>query len=708
MTSRPNAAAAAAGAAALGLAAVSTQTSARATTATAQRISNAAAMAATTDIPDVVISGAMAQFVPGSRVEAVFHVHVLGNPFDDTENNLQAVFVEPDNSRVAVPAFFDGDDTWRARIWPQTPGTYRLVEVTRNGARLPGAVACACRVERDQLPSRHGYVRRDPRQFARFAFDDGSVYYPFGEDVAWQNGPPVPAIFDHMGVVGENWARVWMNHWDGKNLDWPTPAGGLGTLSLDVARKWDGILQAAERNDIYVQMTLQHHGQYSSTVNPNWGENPWNKANGGFLATPEEFFTDPKAITLTKAKYRYIIARWGYSPHLMAFELFNEVQFTDAIRNHHPETVAAWHGDMAAFIRAQDPYHHLITTSSDTGIPGLFDHMDYIQEHTYPPDVISATQSIHPSEWQRPAFFGEIGSGGRVRDSNDLVHGILWGSMMSEASGTAQYWEWDRIERDNLYPQYAAAAQFLRLTGLPQRVARMHSIVVGMDTRDHGRLAFGPGGGWGSAKTTTYPILPSGAVPGAESMPSFVQGTTHADMASKADFPVDMAVPGTFSVTLGQIAKSGAHPVIRVDGATAAEKDYPAGDRDQNTSDVLSASVPAGHHVIELTNTGPDWVRAASFSLSPFGPTLAVLGKADDDSAALWIRSTEPDDAPRTGRVTIPAGLGSGTYDVTWFDTATGAPLSHETLHVEADQPAELHTPPITHDIAVFLHRTGK
>jgi hypothetical protein len=100
-----------------------------------------------------------------------------------------------------------------------------------------------------------------------------------------------------------------------------------------VARRWDTIVEAADKNGIFFPDGLQHHGQYSTRTNPNWGENPWNAANGGFLAKPEDFFTDARAKALTKAKYRYIIARWGYSPSILAWELFNEVQYTDAARD---------------------------------------------------------------------------------------------------------------------------------------------------------------------------------------------------------------------------------------------------------------------------------------------------------------------------------------------------------------------------------------
>jgi hypothetical protein len=56
-----------------------------------------------------------------------------------------------------------------------------------------------------------------------------------------------------------------------------------------------------------------------------WKISPYNKANGGPAATPTEFFTSKKAQLRYKDKLRYIIARWGYSTHIAAWELFNEI-----------------------------------------------------------------------------------------------------------------------------------------------------------------------------------------------------------------------------------------------------------------------------------------------------------------------------------------------------------------------------------------------
>ena len=70
------------------------------------------------------------------------------------------------------------------------------------------------------------------------------------------------------------------------------------------------MVEGAEKNDIYFQLVLQHHGQYSSAsgykyshnVNPNWEQNPYNVKNGGFLKNPEDFFTDPQARAADQAQ----------------------------------------------------------------------------------------------------------------------------------------------------------------------------------------------------------------------------------------------------------------------------------------------------------------------------------------------------------------------------------------------------------------------
>ena len=140
-----------------------------------------------------------------------------------------------------------------------------------------------------------------------------------------------------MHAAGLNWTRIWSNSWDGKNPYVPQSTATkipLGTMYEPALDRWDMILNECEKDDIKFQFVLFHHGEFSTTTDPNWREHPWNKANGGFLADPTDFFINPQAKELSKEWFRYAVARWGHSPAIMAWELFNEVQWVDAAKLH--------------------------------------------------------------------------------------------------------------------------------------------------------------------------------------------------------------------------------------------------------------------------------------------------------------------------------------------------------------------------------------
>lgn len=643
------------------------------------------------------------------KLEASFELpDISGNPFDYIQNDVQVTFKRPDDKTDAVPAFFDGGATWRVRYTPQLPGRYVIAQVTRNGVKAapkglnPGAFTVT------GVPGA-GFIRRDPAHPTCFAFDNGAVYYPLGNDAAWRSGPgeDVPDLLAKMGAAGENWARVWMCHWDGKNLDWPAVPGNLAALNLTVARHWDAIVEAAEQNGIYLQITLQHHGQYSTQVDPNWNENPWNQRNGGFLATPEAFFTDTHARALTRAKFRYILARWGYSSHVMAWELFNEVEGTDAIHKGKDAEVTAWHREMAAFLRAQDTNHHLVTTSSDLKIPGLYDGMDYIQPHSYSPDPLSAILALKPATFDRPAFYGEIGPSGNSRSDKDFLNTVLWSSLMSESSGTAQYWFWDRMAAQHLYDSYRSITGFLKASKLIGK-SELQTARLPVTTEEGGALSFGPGGGWETAAKTDYLVTPSGEVEGIGSMPAYFQGKAHHEMFPNLGFQVDYLKAGEFRVAVRQIARSGAHLILKVDGQPVAEHTFPAGNQDQNVNAVLTAPVPAGKHRVTIENDGADWVVLSRFTLTPYGSALKALGKGDANHAAFWIYRSSPTESTEgtVGQMTLPA-LSPGIYTLAWWDVDTGKEIATEPLIVREGEPTVVKLRPVKTTLAGYVIRSA-
>ena len=639
-------------------------------------------------------------------IEVSFQLpHIQGNPFDYTENDVLVTFSTPGGRNIKIPAFFDGDTTWKARYTPETSGRVEVAQITLNGNPVTPEKLSKREFQVAGTPA-PGFIRIDPSDGERFRYENGSSFFPLGHNQAWGNGTAgdIENRLEKMGKAGENWSRIWMDAWDGKNLDWlPNGSLPLGQLSLEVARKWDAIVAAADKNNIHFQLVLQHHGQYSTQTDSNWAQNPWNKKNGGFLSTPDEFFTNPRAIALTKAKYRYIIARWGYSPAIMAWELFNEVQYTDAIVHHHEDEVAAWHREMAHFIRQQDPYKHLITSSSSMDLSTVWQDMDYLQPHAYPPDAMAAAQPP-AADRHRPIFFGEFGPSRAMGEkTRQWYHDAIWAGLLGSRSGAAQLWDWDTIDRLDLYSDYHAAAAYLAASGLASR-GRLGTAEPTVVTPAHAALAISPGGGWATAKQTDFVVLPSGYVAGFATLPSYLQGVAHKAMLPVVRLNVDYPSAGTFRVEMDQVSASGAHVVVRVDGTTAASKDVSGEGRQHDIRDAIEVKLAAGPHKLEVENDGPDWVRVDRFVLDPYAPALAVIGRAGTDFAALWITNRNVS-SPVKGRITLPA-MKPGEYKLVWWDTYEGHMLQEESLRVAPGHQASFDTPTVARDVAAYIERT--
>ena len=574
------------------------------------------------------------------KFEASFTLpNQTGNPFDPAENDVQVLFTGPSRRSVATPAFWDGD-RWRVRYAPYAPGAYRL-SVRRGGAAFTPKDLTSNRFR--CIPSSSpGFIRRDMLTAQRFVFSNGRTYYPLGMNVAWtgQKTGDYPEIFQEMGAAHMNWARLWMTYWDGKALDWSqdkakNPARGF--FLLDTARKWDTILDAAEQNGVYVQMTLQHHGQYTERVDPNWKDNPFNVKNGGFLAQPADFFTDPEARRLTRAKYRYIAARWGYSSHLLSFELFNEVQNIEEVKNRFGDVVA-WHKEMAATLRSVDVNHHLITTSyTSPGEPLAEIGLDYDQPHEYTGDLVSYFANLKAGD--KPLFTGEWGPSDTKSDMTEqMLHDGLWASLLAPTAGSGQFWYWDNVIPNHWWPEFTSASEFHHTLGLSEGEAGMTRVSARLQSSGaFGDLTFGPHDGWSTATRDIVIVPAGGEAPDMTGIPSFIQGSNHRDMFPKPiTLVLDCPSPCRFTLDLGTVAKAGAHPTVTLDGVLAAETDFPATDADHSAGRSLSAELTSGPHKIALFNTGSDWVVMSRIAVSRYAPPVAVLAKGNSKRVLFW------------------------------------------------------------------------
>jgi hypothetical protein len=652
-----------------------------------------------------------------SKIEASFNINSLAtDPFDYTVTDVRVQILQPDNSIVSLPAFFDGGTTWRVRHTPTMAGTYTVSGVTLNGGTISVTGLTPSSWAVTGFPAGAGYIRVDTNNPRRFITSNGRRFFPVGENMAWSSpGANALNIFPKMGAAHENWSRVWMTHFYqgnglGLNLDWPLVNNTFGQLSITNAQNWDAIVAAADQAGIHFQMTLQHHGQYSSIpisdTDPNWEQNPYNTANGGFLSSATNFFTDATARSLTKRKLRYAVARWGYSPAIMAWELFNEVQFTDAGSLNQWGNIEAWHNEMASFLRSQDSYRHLITTSSLLNEP-IWDETDYYTHHDYPSDLISGirdAQDITGSQPVAPDFSSECGI-----DFTPHV-GIsppIWAGIMADQSAAAMPWYWDTIDPNNDYFLIQAAADFVKMSGLADQdaLAKSTPSISGGAT---GPLAFAFGGGFNAAMQDTFTVGTS-APDGAGTTPPYLQGNFHRSFTPNGyTFSVNYPAVGTFSIQILTIAAAGAGLEIFLDGTLQTNISFPSTSGDTATNFTASISVSPGAHTINITNPGQDWIDLGNITLNPYVSALSAYAVGTNNWQALWLWNRNTVFATNVtgsivGTVQV-AGLNPGVYAGTWWDTFGAGAISNFSFTItSATVPVTLATPPILRSVALYV-----
>jgi len=430
------------------------------------------------------------------RLDITASVEVaIENPFDPADIDVSALFTTPSGRGLRVAGFYlenftrklveakevlepSGAPTWMVRFTPMELGEHAVRLTVNDGGLEASSEAYAFEV----TPSANrGFLRLDGEDPRYFRFDNAEPAFLIGHDVCWYGSRGTydyDSWFGKMAANGESLTRIWMAPW-AFGIEWKR----LGYYDQAEAWKLDYVLSLAESLGIYVELCLINHGQFSTRVNPNWDGNPYNARNGGPLSWPEGFWTSPDAARLFKNRLRYIVARWGYSPAVLAWEFWNEAELTDAYRS---GVSAEWHGQMGRYLKQLDPYGHMVSTSFadpayDDAVWSL-DVIDFTQIHSYGErDMVQEFPGIVASRLERfkkPALVAEFASDWRWEGSPEYlkdvegveIHDGIWATALSGSASTAMLWWWDNyIDPYGLYYHYRALSSFLqgiRLSGL--------------------------------------------------------------------------------------------------------------------------------------------------------------------------------------------------------------------------------------------------
>eukprot|EP01006_Ploeotia_vitrea_P067016 TRINITY_DN96232_c0_g1_i1.p1 TRINITY_DN96232_c0_g1~~TRINITY_DN96232_c0_g1_i1.p1 ORF type:complete len:628 (+),score=63.39 TRINITY_DN96232_c0_g1_i1:28-1911(+) len=425
------------------------------------------------------------------------------NPYDPKQISVEATFTNEKSGNTTVYGFWyqnytityvrgeekllpNGKPDFRARFAPTATGTYSYSVRILIHNKPPMVTPLQHFTAIAASPASSGGCVRVSRSNSRlFAFEAGEKdnFFPVGQNLCGYETRYNITVFmgkwmTRLAENGATYIRVWTmdNVNDTTRYELAIEKEHLGSYNLTNAWFLDWVLIFAREKDIRVMLTLID--QHSFRQSRRWPKSLYNKANGGFLSKPGEFLTNQRAKDLFKQRARYIISRYGWSCHILSYELWNEIDLMD---DYNSDNARDWTKEMATYIKGIDQHHHMITQSmsrpqGDPNVESL-PEIDYVQTHhydniTYGGDI--AAFLIGLSEYKRelypdkPHYFGEFGLAPAMQalppNNNNLtvLHNGLWSSIVSTNAGTAMSWFWKFIDEGNFYGEYKAVQKVLK------------------------------------------------------------------------------------------------------------------------------------------------------------------------------------------------------------------------------------------------------
>lgn len=233
----------------------------------------------------------------------------------------------------------------------------------------------------------------------------------------------------------------------------------------------DRLLEAAERSGVYLQLCLLTRDHYRFALS-----DPRSAEYAG-------------AVTDAQKLLRYAVARWGWSPHVFAWEYFNEMD--------PGAPTERFHRELGEYLERVDPWRHLRTTSGWGPAPKHWEHprLDIADLHWYlrpawgrlwqdeVAAVLDRAALVRRHAANRPAVLGEFGLAddkwGRspymTQDRDGVhMHNALWASAFSGLSAAASFWWWETLDQQDAYRHYRPLARFL--ADVPFTTAKLRAV----------------------------------------------------------------------------------------------------------------------------------------------------------------------------------------------------------------------------------------
>lgn len=399
------------------------------------------------------------------------------NPTRQEEARLDMLILAPSGKTLVLPAFYvsgesGGESIWEARFTPQETGTYRYSFLyTQPGLESVSETGVLAVSGSDG----HGLLHTNDNWTLRY--DDGTPFRGIGENICWESRANddskffkglheqhdrfnYPVMLPKFAENGGNFIRVWMCGWNfpidkKKHFNNIRYSDSEGPINESAVKRLDETVEMCERLGIGIMLCM----------------------GPGEVRTDENFFVSDDARAAHRNRLRYIVARWGYSPAIAMWEFFNEVDNIQFRNRNHPiphEAITSWHAHMAKYLKAIDPYRHIVTTSiSHRDVEGMNDvpDLDINQKHIYNNTiVIPETITRYEAEHGKPYIIGEFGyEWDWSKNFDDFADGMdmdfrrgLWYGLFSPTPVTPMSWWWEYFDNRDMVKYFNAPAMVNR------------------------------------------------------------------------------------------------------------------------------------------------------------------------------------------------------------------------------------------------------
>ncbi len=676
------------------------------------------------------------------------------NPFDPDQIKVDARFYAPDGKQLIVPGFFYqeyhnisyrdigkiGNPVWKIRFTPETEGVYKFeIIATNRGKEIISPIQTFTSV---RYNVNHGFLKISSTNPLYFEFDDGTPFIAIAVDNAVNRYMNYMKYYKRFAAAGGNFNRLFIMSGDldlgEESRPSPEPDRGLGKINLDASWKLDRVIELGGILGIYHQMCMTN--QYN--FNFGWKYNVFNKKNGGILESPDEYFTSERSIDYLRKRFRYIVARWGYSTAVFSWNLWNEYSAQPGFT---VPAAVAWHKQMADYLSSIDPFGHVIHTN-DGRLNGVDEisslpEMGIVSTNTYGIKNIAEVSGVWTkkitTQFRKPYMLAEFGIGhnnlppggyGEVDPGKRMIHDGLWGPLMSGSAGTGMAWENNWLDNGIVYNFLKAVSMIVKDVPFSHRQWTTVNVISFRFRNEKSTYysdvifeGWDPTGNYGmpeeAANQKSFNITTGGKVVPNDYLHSVLvdtSGKKNQRGINSVTFNVTYPVNGEFLVYASDVRN--VSPTVKlklaVDNKEVLNKELTA----KPFMQYFPVPVSKGSHTITVENGGGGSFQTA-FELKNYllkdGPSLEVRGLQTGDYILLWIKNqkyTLLHELAGIAFVKQPEGIlelssiPDGTWGAEWVNTIDASLIRTELVESENGK-LILNTPPVDESIAVKLRK---